>query len=230
MILAVDQSFGGSLSYLFDGANWSGGSGFLVRLAQHFGYSVETLLIAAAIGLPLGLYTGHTGRGAALISMLGNASRALPTLGLLVIFAFLFGVGLKAAVIPLVFLALPSILVNTYVGIQGVDRSLVDSARGMGLRPNQVLWTVEVPVALPLVVLGLRTAALQVVSTATIAAFVGLGGLGRYIIDGQATRDYAQLGAGAIMVAAFAIVTEAAFLIAQRLVVSPGVRARARIA
>ncbi|HET6965501.1 MAG TPA: ABC transporter permease [Acidimicrobiales bacterium] len=215
-----------SLSHLFGyiASHWGGSGGMAHRLLQHLGYSVEALVLSAVIALPIALVTGHTGRGATLLTLLSNSSRALPTFGLLTMFAVLIGVGLDAAIIPLVFIAIPSILVNTYVGIRGVDRSLVDAARGMGLTPNQVLRKVEVPVALPLIVLGFRTAALQVVSTATIAAYVGLGGLGRPIIDGLATHDFAELGAGAVAVAVFAIVTEAAFLAVQRLLVSPGVR------
>jgi osmoprotectant transport system permease protein len=230
VIEASATSFSGVFSYLTTAANWHGSDGFGIRLAQHFTYSIEALLIGVAIALPLGLISGHTGRGGAVLSLLSNMSRALPTLGLLTIFALLIGVGLEAAIIPLVFLAVPSILVNTYVGIRGVDRALVDAAYGMGLTPTQVLFRVEVPVALPLIVLGLRTAALQVVSTATIAAFVGLGGLGRYIIDGQASQNFAELGAGAIIVALFAIVTEGLFLLAQRFAVSPGVRRRSTTA
>lgn len=213
-------------SYL--SAHWGGSGGVAHRVLQHVGYSAEALLLSAVIALPLGLYSGHTGRGASALTLLGNASRALPTLGLLVMFVPLVGVGLDAAIIPLVFIGVPSILVNTYVGVRGVDRALTDAARGMGLTPSQVLWSVEVPVALPLVVLGFRTAALQVVSTATIAAYVGLGGLGRFIIDGLANRNFAELGAGAVAVAAFAILTEAAFLLGQRLLVSPGVRRAVR--
>lgn len=224
LVAAGETSVSGVFSYLTTAANWTGTQGLPHRLVQHLGYSVETLVLAAVIALPLGLFTGHTGRGGSVISLLANASRALPTLGLLTIFAIVIGVGLEAAVIPLVVLAIPSILVNTHVGVRGVDPSLVDAARGMGLTGRQVLWRVEFPVALPLVVLGLRTAALQVVSTATIAAYVGLGGLGRYIIDGQATHNFAELAAGALVVAVFAIVTEAVFLLGQRLLVSPGIR------
>ncbi len=215
-----------SLGHLFSymGSHWSGSGGLAQRLLEHLAYSLEALLLSAAIALPIALLTGHTGRGATVLTLLSNASRALPTLGLLTMFAVLIGVGLDAALVPLVFIAIPSILVNTYVGVRGVDRSLVDAARGMGLTPAQVLWRVEVPVALPLIVLGFRTAALQVVSTATIAAYIGLGGLGRLIIDGQAQHNFAELGAGAVAVAVFAIVTEAAFLAGQRLLVSPGVR------
>jgi osmoprotectant transport system permease protein len=224
------SSVGGFWSYLTTAANWEGSAGILHRLVQHLGYSLSVLAISVVIAIPVALYTGHTGRGSNLVTLLGNASRALPTLGLLVLFAILIGVGLQAAIIPLVLLALPSILVNTDVGIRGVDRSLVDAAYGMGLTSRQVLFRVEVPVALPLIFLGLRTAALQVVSTATIAAAVGLGGLGRFIIDGQASHNHSELAAGAVIVALFAIVTEILFYLGQRLAVSPGVRQRARTA
>jgi osmoprotectant transport system permease protein len=221
-------SFTDMWSYLTTRADWDGPGGISHRLVQHVGYSAEALALAAVVALPVGLMTGHTGRGGTLLSLASNASRALPTLGLLTIFAILIGVGLDAAIIPLILIAIPSILVNTYVGVRGVDRALVDAALGMGLTPVQVLGKVELPVALPLIVLGLQTAALQVISTATIAAFVGLGGLGRFIIDGQATHNYAELGAGAFVVAALAIVTEAFFLLGERLLVSPGVRRTSR--
>ena len=222
MIVAASTSIGGLWPYLT--GHWGGGSGLGARLVQHLGYSALALAIAAAISIPLGLYSGHTGRGGTILGLISNASRALPTLGLLTIFAILIGVGLGAAIIPLVFIAVPAILVNAYVAITGIDRELVDAAVGMGLSPRQVLWKVELPVGLPIIVLGLRTAALQVVSTATIAAAVGLGGLGRFIVDGFDTRNFAELGAGSVAVAAFAILTEAIFLAAQRLVVSPGLR------
>jgi osmoprotectant transport system permease protein len=222
VITATSTSVGGLWAYLT--GHWGGSSGIGDRLAQHLGYSVLALAIAAAISVPLGLYSGHTGRGGAVLGLISNASRALPTLGLLTIFAILIGVGLEAAIIPLVFIAVPAILVNTYVAITGIDRELVDAATGMGLSPRQVLWQVELPVGLPIIMLGFRTAALQVVSTATIAAAVGLGGLGRLIIDGNATRNFAELGAGSLSVAVFAILTEAIFLASQRLVVSPGLR------
>ena len=228
VILASDSSLGRLVAYLTTASNWSHSNGIIHRLLQHMAYSGETLLIALAIALPVGLATGHAKRGGVVLSMLSNASRALPTLGLLTLFAILIGVGIDAAIFPLLFLAIPAILVNTNVGIRGVDPALVDAARGMGLTPRQVLGRVEIPVALPLIVLGLRTAALQVISTATIAAYVGLGGLGRFIIDGQASHNSAELGAGAVVVAAVAILIEALFLIGQRLVVSPGVRQRAR--
>lgn len=224
VLAAGGTSVSDVFSYLTTAAHWTGDGGLLHRLAQHLAYSAVTLALAAAIAVPLGLLTGHTRRGSTFVTLLSNASRALPTLGLLTIFAILIGVGVDAAIIPLLFIAIPSILVNTDVGVRQVDPLLTDAAYGMGLTPWQVLARVEVPVALPLIILGLRTAAIQVVSTATIAAYVGLGGLGRYIIDGQATRNFAELGAGAVTVAVFAIVTEAVFLLGQRTLVSPGLR------
>jgi osmoprotectant transport system substrate-binding protein len=212
MSLATSTSVGRIVSYLGTAANWSGSSGFLHRLLQHVGYSGATVLIAVAIALPLGLITGHTRRGGSLLTILSNTSRALPTLGLLTIFAVTIGVGLGAAVVPLLLLAIPSILVNTNVGVTSVDPALVDAAYGMGLTSFQVLWQVEIPLAMPLMILGLRTAALQVVSTATITAYVGLGGLGRFIIDGQSSGDFAELGAGAVVVAVFAIATRRSVL------------------
>lgn len=222
MILGSTTSLGGLWSYLT--GHLGGGSGVFDRIGQHAAYSAEALAIAVVVAAPLGLWSGHTGRGGAALSLISNASRALPTLGLLVLFAILIGVGLQAAIIPLVFIAIPSILVNTNVAVRGVDRDVVDAAAGMGLTPWQVLWRVEVPVGLPIIVLGLRTAAIQVVSTATIAAEVGVGGLGRFIIDGDAVRNFAELGMGAVVVAGFAIVTEILFLAAARLATSPGVR------
>jgi osmoprotectant transport system permease protein len=214
-------------SYLSTGANWEGPSGFLHRLFQHLGYSGLTLGIAIVVALPLGLLTGHTRRGGIPLTLVSNASRSLPTLGLLIIFAIVIGVGLEAAIVPLLLLAIPPILGNTDLGIRSVDRTVVDAAYGMGMTPLAVLVRVEVPLALPLIILGLRTAALQVVATATIAAYVGLGGLGRYIIDGEANANFTELGAGAVVVAGFAIATEGLFQLAQRVIVSPGVRQHA---
>jgi osmoprotectant transport system permease protein len=226
MILAANTSFSGMLTYI-DG-HWTGSGGVLQRLGEHLAYSAEILVLSIVIALPLGLLTGHTGKGGSVISMISNASQAIPTLGLLTIFAIAIGVGFRAAIIPLIFVAVPSILVNTNVGIQGVDPDLVDAAYGMGLTSRQVLWRVEVPVALPLIVLGLRTATLQIVSTATIAAFIGAGGLGTFIYFGQSNRNFAEIGAGSLLVALLAILTEGLFLLGQRVVVSPGVRRRSR--
>jgi osmoprotectant transport system permease protein len=208
-------------------ANWSGEEGIPNRLGEHLFYSGLSLLIAALIALPIGLYIGHTGRGAFLAVNSGNAGRALPTIGLLGLCVVVFGIGLTPTLLPLIALAIPPILVNTYAGVRQVDAQLRDAADGMGMKGWQVLFQVELPVALPLIILGLRTAAVQIVSTATIAAYVGLGGLGRYIFDGLAQQQYQVMIGGAVLSVLLALATEAVFVGIQRLIVSPGVRQKA---
>ncbi|MFC4588256.1 ABC transporter permease [Sphaerisporangium corydalis] len=222
------------MNWLFDffgnGDNWSGSDGIPMRLLEHIEFSVVALLLAMVIAIPLGLLIGHKRRGAVLVVVTANAARALPTLGLVVLIVLLVGVGTTWPVlIPLVALAIPPILVNTYEGIRGVDEDLRDSAYGMGLRGGQVLMKVLVPVALPLILLGLRIAAIQVVATATVAAYVGLGGLGRYIIDGLATKDFPSTIGGAVLVAVLALVVQLGFSLLQRVLVSPGVSRRAKV-
>ncbi|MER7129275.1 ABC transporter permease [Streptosporangium saharense] len=215
------------VDFFGDPANWSGPDGIPARLTEHLQFSAVALLLAMLVALPLGLWIGHTGRGALLVVLSANAARALPTLGLLVLVVLLAGLSTDLPVlIPLVALAVPPILVNTYEGVRGVDPDLRDAAYGMGLRGGQVLGRVLVPVALPLILLGLRLAAIQVVATATVAAFVGLGGLGRYVVDGFATNDYPRTLGGAVLVALLALLVQLVFVLVQRLVVSPGVRRR----
>jgi osmoprotectant transport system permease protein len=156
----------------------------------------------------------------------GNAARSLPTLGLLTLTVVVFGIGLTPVLVPLVALAIPPILVNTYEGIRQVDADLTDAARCMGMTGRQVLAQVELPVALPLILLGLRTSAIQIVSTATIAAYVGLGGLGRFIVDGLERREYDQMAGGAVLAVAFVLLVEAAFVLLARVTVAQGVRQR----
>jgi osmoprotectant transport system permease protein len=205
--------------------NWSGPDGIPTRLLEHLEFSGISLLLAMLIALPLGLWIGHTGKGALFAILSANAARALPTLGLLVLIVLLMGVGtIVPVLIPLVALAVPPILVNTYEGIRNVDPDLRDAAYGMGLRGGQVLGRVLVPTALPLIMLGLRVAAIQVVSTATVAAYVGLGGLGRFIVDGLALQEYDQLMAGALLVSLLAIVTEVSFAALERATVPAGMR------
>jgi osmoprotectant transport system permease protein len=207
--------------------NWSGSDGIPARILEHLEFSGLALLLAALIAVPLGLWIGHTGRGAFVVVASANAARALPTLGLLVLIVLLMGVGtVWPVLIPLVALAVPPILVNVYEGVRGVDPELRDAAYGMGLRGRQVLGRVLVPVALPLILLGLRLAAIQVVATATVAAYVGLGGLGRFIIDGLAIRDYPRTIGGAVLVVLLALVVQLAFTVLQRVIVSPGVSRR----
>jgi osmoprotectant transport system permease protein len=221
------------LAWFTDPANWSGPDGIPTRVLEHLVYTGVTVLVAAAIAIPLGLWVGHTGRARWLVS-LANSARAVPTLGLL--FAAVLWVGplipgslafTLPSIAVLVLLAIPPLLAGTYAGIEAVDPAARDAAVGVGMRGRQVLWQVEVPNALPLILSGTRSAVLQVVATATIAAYVGLGGLGRYLIDGLALADYPQTAGGAILVAVLAVALEGLLALLQRRVVSPGLTGRA---
>jgi osmoprotectant transport system permease protein len=218
-----------ALTWLFDPNHWSGPTGIPTRILEHLGYTALTVLVAAAIAVPLGAIIGHTGRGTFLIAGVSNGLRALPEIGLLTLLVLLTYVGLLPVVVSLVILALPPILAGTYAGIRNVDRAVVDAAQGMGMRGSTVLWKVELPNALPLILGGIRSATLQVIATATIAAYVSLGGLGRFVIDGNAagagTPDgYPQMAAGAIVIAVLALVVEGVLEVVQRVAVSPGLR------
>ena len=215
-------------NWLKSPAQWHGADGIPIRILQHLGYSGLSLLVAAAIALPLGAAIGHSGRGSFVIVSLANVWRAIPTLGLLVLMVILLGFSVLAWLIPLVVLAIPPILVNAYEGVAGVDPGLKDAARGMGMTQWQQLRKVEVPVALPLIMLGLRTGAIFVVATATIAAEIGLGGLGRYIIDGLATENYGEVAGGAALVVVLALLVQLIFVGLRRLVVPAGLRQQAK--
>ncbi|WP_327318499.1 ABC transporter permease [Streptomyces sp. NBC_01235] len=211
-------------AFFSDSAHWQGYDGIPIRLWEHVQYSLEALALAAVIGLPVGLVTGHYGRGGNALSLVATAGRALPTFGLLVVTTIVLGFGMLPVMIPLVVLAVPPILVTTYEAVRSVDPSPVDAARGMGMRESDILLRVELPVALPLILGGLRSAAIQIVSTATIAAYVSLGGLGRYIVDGLYQHDYEKVVGGATLVAGLALATLAVFWAATKVTVSPGVR------
>lgn len=211
-------------AFFSDSARWHGYDGIPTRVAEHIEYSLLALVIAAAIGLPVGLVTGHTGRGGNALAFIATAARALPSFGLLVLLFVLMGLGMLPVMIPLVVLAVPPILVTTYEAVRSVDPSPVDAARGMGMPESRVLLQVELPEALPLILGGLRSAAIQIVSTATIAAYVSFGGLGRYIVDGLYQRDYEKVVGGATLTALLALVTLAVFWAVSRVAVSPGVR------
>jgi len=217
---------GDDTPYLLDGTHWSGPQGIPHLILAHLGYTGVALLCGLVIALPVGLYIGHTGRGSFLAINAGNAGRSLPTLGLLMLMVTLMGLGFLPVLIALTVLVVPPILTTTYAGLRNVDRSAVDAAVGMGMRPWQVLWRVEVPMALPVMLGGLRSAALQVVATATVAASVGLSGLGRLLIDGLSVNDYGRVVAGAVVVAVLAIVLDLVLGLVQRYAVSPGVSGR----
>ena len=216
------------LDWFADPANWTGGDGVPARLVEHVYYTLLAIVLAGIVAVPVGAAVGHTGRGGFLVVGAANSLRALPTLGLLVLLANAVGIGLLPPLIALVVLAVPPILAGTYAGVQAVDRAVVDAARGMGMSEREILLQVELPNALPLVIGGLRSATLQVISTATIAAFVSLGGLGRYIIDGLSVRNYAEMAAGSILVALLAVAADLALAGLQRGLVSPGLRVRGR--
>ena len=197
----------------------------LLRVLEHLGYSGLAIGIAAVIAVPLGLYIGHTGRGSWAIAG-ANALRALPSLGLMTLLVLLIGSGVVPPTIALVILAVPPILANTAAGITVADPAAVDAARAMGMTDRQLLGQVELPIALPLIVSGFRAAVLQVVATATIAAFVNLGGIGRFIFDGLALYDYGRVVLGAVLVAAVALALDGALALVARAVTPGRVRRR----
>jgi osmoprotectant transport system permease protein len=207
---------GETIDWLAQASQWGGPGGIPARLLEHVWYSALGVLIAAVIALPVGLLIGHTGRGSLFAATLSNFWRALPTLGLVILVFRLSPLSIWPVMVALVAIAIPPILLNTDVGIRSIDPTVRDAARGMGMTGWQALWRVEVPLALPLILAGFRSAAGQVVATATIAAFVGLGGLGRFIIDGYAARDIGEITGGAIVVAALALAVEGAFALLQR--------------
>lgn len=208
---------------------WSGSNGIPARLVEHLWISALSLAAGIGVALPLGLAIGHTGRGAILVVSIANIGRAIPSLGLLGL-AFLallpLGLGLSAwpGVIALAALATPPIVTNTYVGVDEVDDELVDAARGMGMRELQILWRVEIPVALPVILAGIRTSAVQVVATATLVAVIGGGTLGQLILVGINLGDEVRIFGGAILVAVLSVATELGFAAIQRAATSPGLR------
>jgi osmoprotectant transport system permease protein len=224
--MSEDNIVVGFVEFVSNPESWTGQGGLLERIWEHTGYTLLALAIAALIALPVGLVIGHTNRGSYLAINIANGARALPTLGLLVLIALATSIGVGPVMVALVILGIPPILASTYAGIRNVDPSVVDAAYGMGMTRREVLWRVEVPNALPLMLSGLRGATLQIVSTATIAAVVALGGLGRPLLDSIAIRDYPQAMAAALLVAALAIVFDLFFAGLTRVVVSPGVSGR----
>jgi osmoprotectant transport system permease protein len=212
------------VAWFADPENWTGTAGILNRTVEHVVLSVVSVIAAILIAVPAGLYICHTGRGAFITVTVANLGRSIPSYALLIIFVTWFGIGFAAAFPALVVLALPPILTNTYVGLREVDRDTVEAGRAMGMRETQLLRRVEVPIALPVIVSGVRVAAVQVVATATLAALVGGGGLGRFIVDGFALRQQDMLVAGAILVALLALLTERSLTFLERRVVSPGLR------
>jgi osmoprotectant transport system permease protein len=213
------------VQWFTDPQHWEGSFGVPARLLEHVITSGVSVGIAAVIALPVAMYIGHARRLEFLVVSVANIGRAIPSFGLLFLSVLVLGLGLNfppalrpAVLIALILLAIPPILTNTYVGIQNVDPDTLEAARGMGMTESQVLTRLELPLAAPLIMGGIRTAAVQVVATATLAAVVGGGGLGRFILDGFATGDDPQIFAGALLVALLAIITEVFLGLLQRAV------------
>jgi osmoprotectant transport system permease protein len=212
-----------------DPTNWTGSGGILQLLGEHLLYCLIAVGVAAAIGIPIGLYVGRTGRGRGGVVGIANSFRAIPTLGLLVLLVIVLAPILRSqaafflpSMIVLVILAVPPLLTSTFAGVEAVPAATIDAADGMGMRPAAVLFQVQLPCALPLIIAGFRLAFLQVISTATVAAYVSLGGLGRLIIDGQAQRNTDKMIAGAVLVALLVILVDVVLAVVSRLIVSPG--------
>lgn len=218
--------FADALGWLTAPEQWSGSGSLPARLGEHLGFTVLALLVAALVAIPLGYLVGHTGRGRQLAVGLSGAARALPSLGLLTVLTLVVGVGQAsiAATFVLVVLAIPSVLAGAYAGVENVERGVVESARAIGMTHWQVLTRVEAPLGLPLLVGGLRSAALQIVATAVLAAYVGLGGLGIYIQRGISLRRYEEMLGGAIAIVVLALAVDAVFALLGRLASRVGAR------
>ena len=215
-----------------DGEHWSGDTGVPKRLIEHVLMSASATMAAIAVGLPIGVALGHR-RGrpwvSASVTTLANLARAVPSYGVLVLFALAFGLsgwpgfGARPALVALFVLAVPPIVTNSYVGVRDVDVDVREAARGMGMTAWQIVRRVEAPLAAPLVLAGIRTSAVQVVATATLAAATAWGGLGRFVVDGFRQRDEVQIVAGALLVALLSLMTEMTLAFVQRCL-SPGRR------
>jgi len=218
-----------TLRWFFEGGHWSGRAGVPYRLLEHVGLTAGAVLLACLVALPVALTLGHIGRGGVLAVNISNVGRAVPTFAILVLFAASpIGFGNRATLLALWIFAIPPILTNAYVGMRAVDDEVREAAVGMGMTGGELLRRVEVPLALPLIAAGIRTAAVQVVATATLAAVVGGGGLGRFIVDGFGQQDQPMLLAGALLVALLALVTELS-LGAVQARLTPGRRAAAAL-
>ncbi len=219
----------GVLAWLADPARWQGTDGIPTRVGEHIWLSALAVLVAALLAAPVGVWLGHRGRGGFLAVTVTNLGRALPSMALLAFalplsIALGLGLGFWPTLVALVPLGIPPILTNSYTAVRAVDPDVVEAGRGMGLSEWQVLRSVELPIAAPLIIAGIRNAAVAIVATATLGALLAGGGLGRYIVDGLALQDYQRLFVGALLVALLAIVTEVLFGLLERAITSPEVR------
>lgn len=229
----------GIVSWFADPANWTGSQGVPIRLFEHIQIAFAAVVIATLIGLPIGLYIGHTGRYASLAINIANIGRAVPSYALMAAILPLslalaptlgyspkVGLSIIPITLAMILLAIPPILVNAYAGLRAVDRDLLESGRGMGMTERQILVRLELPLAMPVIIGGLRTATLQVIATATIGAILSYGGLGRFIIDGLARSEPEQIFAGAILVALLALGVDALLSLVQRALTPKALRTK----
>jgi len=215
-----------------DPAHYQGSDAVQTRVLEHAAVSGLAVLVGLLVALPVGLYLGHTGRFGFVAVNVANIGRAIPSLAAIALaipiagtlLGIQNGLGFWPTFLALIPLALPPILTNAYVAVRGVDPDVIEAARGMGLGEAGILRGIELPLALPLILAGIRTAAVNVVATATLGALVAFGGLGRYIVDGLGLQEYDRLFAGALLVALLAIAVEVAFGAFERAAVSPGIR------
>lgn len=220
--------FADAFAWIFSPERLSGSLPLPLAVGQHLAFTFGAVAIAAIIAIPLGWLIGHTGRGREIAVALSGAARALPSLGLVVLLVLVLGVVHKteAAMVAFVLLAIPSILAGAYTGFEAIDRTVIDAGRAVGMTGWQVLWKIEVPLGLPLLIGGLRSATLQVVATVTIAAYVGLGGIGFFIIQGIQLRSFPQILGSSLIVVVLALALDGLFALLQRLVVPRGVAGR----
>ncbi|ONI91761.1 ABC transporter permease [Saccharothrix sp. ALI-22-I] len=211
-----------------DATRWSGPEGVVQRLLEHLQYSLLSTVVAVLIALPIGLLIGHTGKGAFFAINLASFGRALPTVGVVILVFLVSGLNLWPVYVALVVLAIPVIVTNTYAGMAAVDHDVRDAARGTGLNGWQVLFQIELPLAVPLIMNGVRLAVVQVVATATIAAYISFGGFGRYVFDGFAQNDLAQVFGGAVLIAVLAIALDLALSGLQRALTPRGLALQRR--
>jgi osmoprotectant transport system permease protein len=216
--------FGAVWQWFANPAHWQGPDGIPTRLGEHLQLSAESVLLGAVIALPVGIALGHYGRFGNLAINISNVGRAVPSFGILVIAFQVFGLGDLPIILALTALAIPPMVTNSYVALREVDPDVRDAARGMGYRELAQLYRVELPLAVPLIMAGVRTSAVQVVATATLAALIAGGGFGRYIVDGFAQLNYPMTIAGAVLVALLALATELSLSGVERLLVPRGIR------
>lgn len=222
----------GAFAWIFSPERLTGTLPLPVAIAQHLAYTFGSVAIAALIAVPIGWLVGHTGRGRDAVVFISGAARALPALGLVALLILLIGVTQKteAAVAAFVVLAIPSILAGAYAGIEAIDRNVIDAGRAMGMTERQILFRIEMPLGLALLIGGFRSATLQVVATVTIAAYFGLGGLGFYLVQGLALRNFEEILGASIVIVALALALDGVFALIARFAVprTDGARGRVR--